>query len=525
MTPSAPRDATAHRFVVAASMALTGAGVLALLLPLVTGRAMLVRDLLFWVIPSRGLVRDAWAHGTPTAWNAFEGLGFATAADPLFMPFYPPNVLTLWLPLHWGTSLLFGLHIALGTLGAYGLARRFDASAPSAAVGALAWCLAGLTGSMIPTGTLLLPSAWIPALACAAVDLGTAARRGASPLPAALALGLGGAMMLLTGEVFVTLMAALPVLGCLYAATRDASAPDARARPLVGALASGLGLAALLALSLSAPSWWPALQLLGATPRSLPLSPAELDVWSMHPLSLADLVSPNAAVRTPDRGLVRLVDGSVLFVTVYLGATTLALSLLAPTRRGRPIAHIVWAVALVGVLLALGRHLPVLSLVRTVVRPFTRMRSPVKFLLVAQPDAGPRGGPGRRTGTTRRLPVATHGGRRRAVGPAGRAGLRGAAAPRAPARAHPGRGHVGGARSGGDAGRCVGRGASFGPPRGPRAAVGRRPRPRAPRHRHPPLARPRPLHAPPPAGRRTATASATPPDAAPRRPACGARRA
>jgi hypothetical protein len=297
MTPSAPRDATAHRFVVAASMALTGAGVLALLLPLVTGRAMLVRDLLFWVIPSRGLVRDAWAHGTPTAWNAFEGLGFATAADPLFMPFYPPNVLTLWLPLHWGTSLLFGLHIALGTLGAYGLARRFDASAPSAAVGALAWCLAGLTGSMIPTGTLLLPSAWIPALACAAVDLGTAARRGASTLSAALALGLGGAMMLLTGEVFVTLMAALPVLGCLYAATRDASAPDARARPLVGALASGLGLAALLALCLSAPSWWPALQLLGATPRSLPLSPAELDVWSMHPLSLADLVSPNAFAR------------------------------------------------------------------------------------------------------------------------------------------------------------------------------------------------------------------------------------
>jgi hypothetical protein len=385
MTPSAPRDATAHRFVVAASMALTGAGVLALLLPLVTGRAMLVRDLLFWVIPSRGLVRDAWAHGTPTAWNAFEGLGFATAADPLFMPFYPPNVLTLWLPLHWGTSLLFGLHIALGTLGAYGLARRFDASAPSAAVGALAWCLAGLTGSMIPTGTLLLPSAWIPALACAAVDLGTAARRGASTLSAALALGLGGAMMLLTGEVFVTLMAALPVLGCLYAATRDASAPDARARPLVGALASGLGLAALLALCLSAPSWWPALQLLGATPRSLPLSPAELDVWSMHPLSLADLVSPNAAVRTPDRGLVRLVDGSVLFVTVYLGATTLALCLLAPTRRGRPIVHIVWAVALVGVLLALGRHLPVLSLVRTVVRPFTRMRSPVKFLLLVHP--------------------------------------------------------------------------------------------------------------------------------------------
>lgn len=83
--------------------------------------------------------------------------------------------------------------------------------------------------------------------------------------------------------------------------------------------------------------------------------------------------------------MLRLFDGSVLFVSVYLGATVLGLALLGPTRRGGRMARVAWAAAVLGVLLALGRHLPVLAAVRAVVRPFALMRSPVKFLLVAQP--------------------------------------------------------------------------------------------------------------------------------------------
>ncbi len=382
------------KITAALSLGLVLAAVVALFLPLRRGMALMLRDLLYWVIPSRGLVRDALRHGALPAWNPWEGLGFAPAADPLFMPFYPPNVLTLPLPLAWGTSLLLGLHTLLGAAGSFALARRFGVSPPAAAVAGLAWGLAGLSGSMIPTGTLLLPAAWIPVICCAAHGLGASVRQARPPWRAALALGLSGAMILLTGEVFVTLMAAFPALACLGAAASlpadpadptDPAARRARARLIV----LGLGLSAGVALLLSAPSWLPAVRLVGSTPRARPLAATLLDQWSLHPVTLLDLLVSrgvfDAAIRTGRAEWLRFVDDKVLFVTIYLGATVLGLAALGPTRRPPRTAALVLSVAGFGVLLALGRYLPVLGLVRAVLRPFAFMRSPIKFLLIAQP--------------------------------------------------------------------------------------------------------------------------------------------
>ncbi|MEZ4407981.1 MAG: YfhO family protein [Polyangiales bacterium] len=374
-----------------AAAALVIAGVLALYRPLLWGRALMVRDLSLWVVPSRWLLRESLRHGAPPAWNPWEGIGFPVAADPLITAFYPPAVVTLALPLAWGTSLLLVAHVLLGALGSYALARRLGALPFAAAVGGLAWGLAGLVGSEIPAGARLFPAAWIPLACLAAHHLGAAARASRPWLLPALALGACGAMMILTGEVFVTLMGAIPIAALLAVGAVEPVEGEASASPraAVGRVALGVGAAAVLALLASAPSWLPAVTLVASTPRGHAYDASALNLWSLHPLQLVDLVGPratlDAAIRTGHPSLMRLIGRDIFYATVYAGASVVALAVVSLRRRGALAARVAVGVAVLGALMALGGYTPVLGVMRAALRPFAYMRSPMKFLLVAQP--------------------------------------------------------------------------------------------------------------------------------------------
>lgn len=366
-------------------------GVMAIYRPVLWGRVLTIRDLSQWVMPARVLVRDSWSHGAPPVWNPWEGLGFPFSADPLFGPFYLPSLITLPLPLAWGTSFFFVTHILLGSLGLYALSRRFGCAPPAAVVGGLAWGLAGIVGSEIPTGVRLITAAWIP-LACVSSHLlVTSARDGERATLPAVSLGLCAAMMLLTGEVFVTLMAGFPILACCASVWFSPDRPASRvtASKAITTALVGLVTAAIIALLVSAPSWLPAVRLVGATSRSHALKPSDLNGWALHPYYLLDLFIPSGvldvAVRTNSHALVSLLGSHVFLVSIYVGASVLGLISLAPRRASGAVPYIIVTTAVFGVLLSLGGHTPVLAATRWLLRPFDYMRSPMKFLLIAHP--------------------------------------------------------------------------------------------------------------------------------------------
>ncbi|MFO0604484.1 MAG: hypothetical protein U0324_14985 [Polyangiales bacterium] len=375
--PHLPADARKAAALVALALA-------AVYHPLWAGRSLLSRDVGSWTAPARWLVREALARGRLPAWCPWEGIGFPVAADPLFATFYPPSLVTLPLPLAWGTSLYLFAHVALGAAGTFSLARRLGALPIAAAVGALAWALSGVTASEWDGGVRLLPAAWFPWAAAAAWSLVGAARAGTSVAGPALGLGVAGAMMALSGEVFVALMGAMAALtGAAAALLTDGPAWDASARRRLAVGGAGAG---ALAAALSAPSWLPAVALVGATPRGESFESASRVGWSLHPALLVDLAvsraTLDALVSRGDAAAAALLGGVQLYPAVYLGAAALALAALAPTRRARSPWLPFAALAALGLALALGRHLPAHAIFTAVARPFARMRSPAKFLLL-----------------------------------------------------------------------------------------------------------------------------------------------
>lgn len=362
------------------------AAVTAVFHPLLLGRSVNHRDIALWLAPARAMVREALAQGSLPGWSPWEGMGFPIPADPLYATFYPPALLTLPLPVGWGESFYLLLHVVLGGVGLAALARRAGASPHARAAGALAFMLTGLSCSAWSTGVLLTAMTWIPWTCAFAWDLARGAVGGAPLTRPALSLGVAGALSLLTGEFYVAIMAAIPAASLALAA--GAAAPGDVPRGVAwrrGALA--LATAAGVALALAAPTWMPAVALVGGTARADAMSTAALDRWSLPPILLADLVVPRGLIArwiaTHDPALTARIGEHLFFFGLYAGATALALACLAPRRKGAAVAWTAAALVLLGLLLALGPVTPALAALRAAVRPFAHMRTPQKFLIVA----------------------------------------------------------------------------------------------------------------------------------------------
>lgn len=370
----------------AAALAVVAAAVTAVFHPLLLGRLIYHRDIALWLAPARATVREALSRGALPGWSPWEGIGFPIPADTLYATFYPLALLTLPLPFGWGEMLYLLLHVLLGGAGLAALARRAGASPHARAAGVLAWMLSGLTCSEWSTGARLPAMTWLPWACAFAWDLSRGAVTGAPLTRPTLALGLAGGMLLLSGEVYVAVMAAIPAVALALAAAstvpRAVTTPVSLRRSALAVMGS-----AALALALAAPSWLPAVALVGGTARSGAMSAATLDHWSLPALLLADLLVPRGLIArwiaTHDPALTSRIGEHIFYFGLYAGATALALACLAPRRRGAAVAWTATALVLLGVLLALGPATPLLGALRATVRPFAHMRTPQKFLLIA----------------------------------------------------------------------------------------------------------------------------------------------
>jgi hypothetical protein len=362
--------------------------ILALLyLPLFWGRIIFTRDIAHWIFPARWFVRQSILSGELPLWNPYQGLGFPVLGDPLYGVFYPPNWLVLLVGPGWvanAVSALDFLHMALGGLGVFFVARRLRAAPLAATIAGLSWSLSGYMTAQWTAGLRLHAGAWIPWAALGHLALLASLRDGRRRPMAFVKAVLPTGMALLMGEVFLAVMGVgLAVVMVFLVDTSDRRDHPAlpRMRPRWLALHA---LAIAAALAMGAIVFVPARAVMAGSPRAsaLPLDQAEAS--SLHPLRVLELFAPGCMGDVyGDYPAAKIVgeprlDGLPLSYSVYLGASVLGLALIAMRRR----VLVVGLAASSGfaLLVAFGKHAPVHRLVRTLVPPLAYMRFPEKYM-------------------------------------------------------------------------------------------------------------------------------------------------
>ncbi|MCC6744960.1 MAG: YfhO family protein, partial [Acidobacteria bacterium] len=326
----------------------------------------------FW--PMTQWFKLSTAAGEYPLWDPFLGYGQSAVADPVRSLLFPPVVLVRMLfPEALALNLAVGLAIPLAALGAYLLIRR-TLSAPSAAVGAVAFAMAG---PVLSTGNMLnfvWSVALMPWVIWAVLHV---ADRWSGPRFVAASACI--ALQLLAGEP-ATNAATLCLALLLAVAVEPGGFRDL-------ALRGARGLGAMLAgLALAAVQYLPLLNAVVQSERGS--RAANLSFWSVHPLRLVEAVAilPFGDPLMPpatEPWVAYLNSGREPFLlSLYLGAAVVVLALLGcatgPRRRA-----VVWAVAgAMALLFSLGDHIPVYPTVVGLLPVLRIFRYPEKYFVV-----------------------------------------------------------------------------------------------------------------------------------------------
>jgi hypothetical protein len=349
------------------SAALVAGVALAAFLPFLRGtlrgEAFFFRDLSRQFFPLRHYLVDGLRIGELRYWNPLLHEGEPVPFGPLA---YPVDLLQVLLPDEVGFSLLLALHVPLGAVGFFALARSLGCSRVGASGGALAYALGGFSLSMLNLYVYAQAAGWAP---LAILGLMRAAERGGRFIgAAALAVGLAAS----TGGAELVLQALL--LGVVLAL------PLRRQRGL------RVALALLLGAGLAAPAWLPLRSQVAESARGAGLPVDVVVSQSVHPLSL-----PQVVIGNWHGDLANLINrwwGSNFFplgfpyvLSLYLGASALGLAAVGAAVGRGPRRRL--ALLLVAALvLCLGRWAGLAALLEAV--PLLRMfRFPVKaFFMV-----------------------------------------------------------------------------------------------------------------------------------------------
>jgi hypothetical protein len=330
------------------------------------------RDLSFFYWPHHLWLRSKLLAGTFPLWDPYVGLGQSAIADPIRQMLFPPTLLLRLLPPVIGFNLIVALPVLVATLGAY-LLLKPHASSAGASLGAIVF---GLSGPVLSTANSpnMEWSLALGACAIAAVD-----RLAARPSTLGLSLlAVLFALQALAGET-VTFFGFI-ALAVLYGAFVAVAPPVGwRGRAKIVLLTA---VAWMLGLMLAAPQLLPLFRAARLSGRGTQVLP---DVLSLHPLALAETVAwplfgdwfEPWGVNDPwTQGLYGL------YTSVYLGIGALALALVGALSPGKLRWRAFWClVAVVSLLLALGRYTPVHQAFLAVFPPGRTFRYPAKYAI------------------------------------------------------------------------------------------------------------------------------------------------
>lgn len=338
------------------------------------------RDVFSYSYPHARFIQEICRLGQLPYWNPYLNFGEPVLANPNFLFFYPTTLLLIALPINLAYTLHFVLHFVLGAVGTYLLARRWSQSPAAAFFASFVFAFSGPVLSLGSLYNHVAAAAWIPwVLLLTDRACETRARRDWMLLTFVLSL------QFLAAEPF-TLIATFGMAiayGLFLCGNTHRPLHPANGRLLASFIVVGC-----LMLALCAVQFLPALDLLGHSRRGTQGFPfSETTAWSLHPLSLIELVVPRFfgsslegatlwTVVLGCRNMPYYPSLFVGFVPLFFALTGWALG--CDKRR-------TFAAGMVVVLLALsfGRFTPVFWLVYKVFPPLALVRFPVKLLVPA----------------------------------------------------------------------------------------------------------------------------------------------
>lgn len=339
------------------------------------------RDLYLLFFFARTRVAEQLAQGRLPLWDPLLNGGRPLLADVNFTALYPGNLLYLVFDPLTSFNLEIVGHFALAGLGAYLAARRLGLSPRAALPAAVVFELCGFALSLANLVNRLLALPWLPLLFVAWHRTLTGRRR-----RDLVATSVVAALQVLAGFPELTLLSFVTLLALSFAVP----SPLGTGRRIASLAAAGL-----LAAGLAAGQLVPGLALVSRSVRGSGLGAESVAAWSVHPARLPELVVPGFFGRTdtiPDSdywGAAREHQGFPYILSLYFGLPALLLALLGATEReeesfpaeGRMrVALSLLAVS--GMVLALGRHLPLFSLALEA-PGVTFFRYPVKLLALS----------------------------------------------------------------------------------------------------------------------------------------------
>jgi hypothetical protein len=317
----------------------------------VSGASLYFRDLSVHFFPLRRLALEGLRQGELVLWNPYVHEGV-----PLPLPAlgYPVDLLGLLAPGETLLSLLLALHVPLGALFFFLLARRgLGLGLEAASGGAIVYALGGFYLSTVNLYVHLQAAAWAPLVVLCVMRLlagGGGRTLALSALAVAVALSTTGV------EIVAQAIAAGVLIGL----------SSRRPLPAVARLAAALALATALALPVIA---LVAGQLEGSA-RGHGFSAEVVLAHSVHPFTLvqtlvAGLFGNPANLANEWWGGNFFPRGFPYVLSLYLGASVLALALTGAATRRAPAGRLV-ALLLLGLVVALGRFAGLTPLVESV---------------------------------------------------------------------------------------------------------------------------------------------------------------
>ena len=336
------------------------------------------RDVFNYTYPTARLMHEFCRHGHLPYWNPYVNYGQELLANPNFLFFYPSTLSIVLLPVDFAYTMHYVFHFILGAIGVYWLGRRWRQSRAAALAGALFFVFSGPVLSLGNFYNHVACAAWTPwALLLTDVALESGSLR---PW---LLLSCVYALQFLAGEPF-TLLATVGLCAA-YGLHSVVQSPPPRRSACAGLLLRFL-ISGCLALGLSAVLLLPSSQLLRNSVRGAHgMSFSETTFWSLHPLSLLEIVLPNfygSSLENPTAWTEAVgTPNTPYFPSVFLGFVPLFLALVGWAWGCDRRRNFVAGACLLFLLLSMGRFTPLFTMAYWLVPPLRLVRFPVKLLV------------------------------------------------------------------------------------------------------------------------------------------------
>ncbi len=347
---------------------------------LFTDKTFFVRDVSFFHYPLKKLVTEAYSRGEWPLWNPYIQLGQPLLANPNSMALYPTQILFQLLPFDIAFDLHFVLHCVLAGVGTYYLARTAGLSHFSAFLSAGIYNFSGVTLSFVNLFNVLPVVALLPLLSLALIK----SLRAFSLIRTAVTSLLFAIFFLLL-EPLSSIAAGLfivPFTAALFLMSPKPRLSFLQAVSVVSViLASGVLMASIQIL--------PTSELIEHSGRKGGLSFEVVSFWSMHPVSLLQLVAPRLfgeyfRLSQPAPWGSLFFDGREPYLlSCYVGVFSFLLGmvgLLLSNRRW--VTNLLVGISVMALLLAMGKYTPVFPWLFEHVPPFRYGRYPIKYMYV-----------------------------------------------------------------------------------------------------------------------------------------------